>query len=156
MKYRRSTPNERVWCITQLAKLSFNHSIGRTHSWRWWKIIYSYLWYLSSPRIQNKIIMPNPTLTNALTHAIKYSVFSGVFDAGGCSYHTFHVFPRWDALCNVTTASATVGTPPCEWAQLKVLSRAIHVIFSLPKIGGVVRSMWDIKQRSRGAFFVAP
>ena len=26
--------NERVWCTTQLAKLSFNHSNGRTHSWR--------------------------------------------------------------------------------------------------------------------------
>ena len=26
--------NERVWCITQLEKLSFNYSIGRTHSWR--------------------------------------------------------------------------------------------------------------------------
>ena len=25
---------ERVWCTTQLAKLSFNHSHGRTHSWR--------------------------------------------------------------------------------------------------------------------------
>ena len=25
---------ERVWCTTQLAKLSFNHSNGRTHSWR--------------------------------------------------------------------------------------------------------------------------
>ena len=24
---------ERVWCTTQLAKLSFNHSIGRTRSW---------------------------------------------------------------------------------------------------------------------------
>ena len=24
---------ERVWCTTQLAKLSFNHSNGRTHSW---------------------------------------------------------------------------------------------------------------------------
>ena len=34
MKYRISTPNERVWCTTQLAKLSFNHPIGRTHSWR--------------------------------------------------------------------------------------------------------------------------
>ena len=29
-----STSNERVWCTTQLAKLSSNHSIGRTHSWR--------------------------------------------------------------------------------------------------------------------------
>ena len=28
------TSNERVWCTTQLAKLSFNHSIGRTHSLR--------------------------------------------------------------------------------------------------------------------------
>ena len=36
MKYRISTSNERVWCTTQLAKLSFNHSIGRTHSWRFW------------------------------------------------------------------------------------------------------------------------
>ena len=34
MKYRISTSNERVWCTTQLAKLSFNDSIGRTHSWR--------------------------------------------------------------------------------------------------------------------------
>ena len=34
MKCRIRTPNERVWCITQLAKLSSNHSIGRTHSWR--------------------------------------------------------------------------------------------------------------------------
>ena len=33
MKYRISTSNERVWYTTQLAKLSFNHSIGRTHSW---------------------------------------------------------------------------------------------------------------------------
>ena len=31
---RISTPNERVWCTTQLAKLSFNHAIDRTHSWR--------------------------------------------------------------------------------------------------------------------------
>ena len=36
MKYRISTSNERVWCTTQLAKLSFNHSIGRTHSWRFY------------------------------------------------------------------------------------------------------------------------
>ena len=34
MKYRISTPNERVWCMTQLAKSSFNHSIGRIPSWR--------------------------------------------------------------------------------------------------------------------------
>ena len=34
MKYRIGTSNERVWCTTQLVKLSFIHSIGRTHSWR--------------------------------------------------------------------------------------------------------------------------
>ena len=34
MKYRRSAPNERVWCTTQLAKFCCSHSIGRTHSWR--------------------------------------------------------------------------------------------------------------------------
>ena len=33
MKYRISASNERVWCTTQLAKLNFNHLIGRTHSW---------------------------------------------------------------------------------------------------------------------------
>ena len=32
MKNRKSTPNERAGCVTQLAKLSFNHSIDRTHS----------------------------------------------------------------------------------------------------------------------------
>ena len=34
MKHRISSSNERVWCTTQLAKSSFNHSICRTHSWR--------------------------------------------------------------------------------------------------------------------------
>ena len=34
MKYRINTSNERVWRTTQLAKLSFNHSNGLTHSWR--------------------------------------------------------------------------------------------------------------------------
>ena len=34
MKYRISTSNERVLCTTQVAKLSFNHSLGRTHSFR--------------------------------------------------------------------------------------------------------------------------
>ena len=28
------TPNEHVWCTTELSRWSFNHSIGRTHSWR--------------------------------------------------------------------------------------------------------------------------
>ena len=39
MKYRRNTSNEHVWCTTPLAKLSLNHSNGRTHSWRFstWK-----------------------------------------------------------------------------------------------------------------------
>ena len=32
--YKIRTSDESVWCTTQLAKLSFNHSIGRTHSWR--------------------------------------------------------------------------------------------------------------------------
>ena len=45
MKYRVSTPNECVWCITQLAKLGFDHSIGRTHSWRF-SIFYKILMYL--------------------------------------------------------------------------------------------------------------
>ena len=36
MKYRISTSNERVWCTTWRAKLSFNHKIGRTHSGRFW------------------------------------------------------------------------------------------------------------------------
>ena len=34
MKYRISTSDERARCTTQLAKLNFNHSTGRTHSWR--------------------------------------------------------------------------------------------------------------------------
>ena len=34
MKYRIRTSNKRVWGTTQLAKLRFNHSNGRTRSWR--------------------------------------------------------------------------------------------------------------------------
>ena len=66
------------------------------------------------------------------------SFFCGVFDAGGYSYHIFHVFP----------AEVPSATPQAQALQLdlrrvnernqKVLSRAIHVIFSLPKIGGGV------------------
>ena len=42
MKCRISSSNERVWCTTQLAKLRFNHSIVRTHSWpfQFWYIFY--------------------------------------------------------------------------------------------------------------------
>ena len=43
MKYRISTSNKRDWCTTQLAKLSFNHSIGCTHSWRFSKNIRIYM-----------------------------------------------------------------------------------------------------------------
>ena len=32
--FRLQIWSKRVWCTTQLAKLSFNHSHGRTHSWR--------------------------------------------------------------------------------------------------------------------------
>ena len=32
MKYGLRTSNERVWCTAQLAKLSFYHSINRSHS----------------------------------------------------------------------------------------------------------------------------
>ena len=46
MKYRTSTSNERVWCTKQLAKLSFNHSIGRAHSWRF--SIFSFFWWKRS------------------------------------------------------------------------------------------------------------
>ena len=34
-----------VWCTTQLAKLSFNHSNGRTHSWRFWLNLRYNCWY---------------------------------------------------------------------------------------------------------------
>ena len=44
MKYRLSTSNERVWCTTQFAKLSFNHSIGRTHSWRSSTFYKTFVW----------------------------------------------------------------------------------------------------------------
>ena len=95
--------------------------------------------YISSPRMQKMNKYTQPNATNPLTHAIRYSVFiSGVFDAGGCSYHIFHVFPRWGALCNAAIAGATVGLRRVNERNQKVLSRAIHVIFSLPKMGGVV------------------
>ena len=39
--------NERVWCTMRLAKLSFNHSIGFTHTWRF-SIFYKIRWFCSS------------------------------------------------------------------------------------------------------------
>ena len=91
--------------------------------------------YFVSPNAENIYTQPNPT--NKLTHAINIQGFSGVFDAGGCSYHMFHVFP----------AEVRSATPQLQALQLdlrrvnernrKLLSRAIHVIFSSPKIGEV-------------------
>ena len=48
MKYRIRTSNECIWCTTQLAKLSFNHSIGRTHSWRF-STFYSFFYFFMPP-----------------------------------------------------------------------------------------------------------
>ena len=45
MTYRISTSNEGVWCTRQLAKFSFNHSVGRTHSWRFSTFYKIRTWY---------------------------------------------------------------------------------------------------------------
>ena len=60
MKYRISTSNERVWYTTQLAKLSFNHSIGRTHSWRF------STFFIRAKRVSNWYI---PKKKSARVHA---------------------------------------------------------------------------------------
>ena len=90
--------------------------------------------------MQKIIKCTQPNATNPLPHAIDFSVlFSGVFDAGGCSYHFFFTF---------SAAEVPSATPQPQALQLglrrvnernqKVLSRAIHVISSLPEMGGVV------------------
>ena len=41
-RVNRTILYERVWCTTQLAKLSFNHSNGCTHSWRFSTFLHTY------------------------------------------------------------------------------------------------------------------
>ena len=61
----------KIWCTTQLAKLSFNHSHGRTHSWRklwvrpieyrWKKCCHCHL-SLNTPRLLvTKYFVEEPT-----------------------------------------------------------------------------------------------
>ena len=90
--------------------------------------------------MQKIIKCTQPNATNPLPHAIDFSVlFSGVFDAGGCSYHFFFTF---------SAAEVPSATPQPQALQLglrrvnernqKVFFKVIHILFSLPKIGGVV------------------
>ena len=90
--------------------------------------------------MQKIIKCTQPNATNPLPHAIDFSVlFSGVFDAGGCSYHFFFTF---------SAAEVPSATPQPQALQLglrrvnernqKALSGAIHATLSLAKIGAVV------------------
>ena len=96
-KLRRiSTPNERVWGTTQLAKLSFNHSIDCTHSWRF-SIFYTSVTYkMKTP--------PLFTLTLEVQYAIQVRASllapNGVVrrrvpalgEHGGVAFHTINVY----------------------------------------------------------------
>ena len=66
------------------------------------------------------------------------SFFCGVFDAGGYSYHIFHVFPAEVPSATPQPQALQLDLRRVNECNQKVLSGAIHVIFSLPKIGGVV------------------
>ena len=66
-----------VWCATQLANLSFNHSIGRAHSWRFstfyknrnllyvdfWQYIYQVL--IIKPKTKTKWILKTYTYSSS-------------------------------------------------------------------------------------------
>ena len=75
-----------------------------------------------------------------VAHRIYISThFPGVFDAGGCFYHFFHVFPRRGALCNAATTGATYS-----WVSVVIMSaikrycRELSIGYSsLPKVGVV-------------------
>ena len=105
--------------------------------------MYSYLRYISSPRMQKIDSYTQLNPTNPLTHAVEYSVF-------------FLAFSTRVAVAIIFFTISPVGvpseTPQPQALQLdprrvnkrnqKVLSRAIHVeISSLSKIGGVVCEM---------------
>ena len=72
MKHRISTPDERVWCITQRAKLSFYHSIGRTYGWRFSIFIKSDLVLLIVRNVANVVYEPwrRPDLTIFFLHGL--------------------------------------------------------------------------------------
>ena len=97
IKNRWSTSNERVWCTTQLAKLSFNHSIGRTHSWRF------SIFYCKKPLCLSSIVARNAPesvyyyrLSERVQHCSKEIPM--YYLAGRCSprnRHTFEIYSDW-------------------------------------------------------------
>ena len=80
MKYRISTSNERVRCTTQLATSSFNHSIGRTHSWRFPTFYFKKSWKtsaVSSCRIATYMLgtfEPEETSMDACKFPLRYDI----------------------------------------------------------------------------------
>ena len=81
-----STSNERVWCITHLGILNFNHLVGRTHSWRfhpflkWWAGRYQFtikmescLWKVNVRAFRSRVVCRRqrvpPCVKNKMTAA---------------------------------------------------------------------------------------
>lgn len=92
MEHSTSMPNERVWCITQRAKLSFNHSIRHTHSWRF-QFLFCFKilgWFFRVHMRWNPQYalggLPERFSSNYITRSILGQVLGGLSDAidGSC------------------------------------------------------------------------
>ena len=81
MKYRISTSNERVWRTAQRAKLSFNNSIGHTHSWRvnGWNSTLQAAWYIRHvEHSYNMFLWTKPTIWLLILSFTKKSFARGL------------------------------------------------------------------------------
>ena len=146
MKYRLSTSNERVWCTTQIAKLSFNHSIGRTHSRRF-STFYRALKNSGAYKKRNN-------KKKTIQH-----IFLALSTPVAVSYHSFHVVPRWGALCNTATTSATYNwiSVVVTMSAIKRYCRELSIeYFSLPKIGAVCEISSKERDGSSSLLLKAP
>ena len=110
MKYRISTPNERVWCTTQLAKLSFNHSIGRTHSWRFsFFFIKNYSYDYAATKIPHNIqIVPPQRKGQGKSTPFRGKLLG--FSVGSCSQF---LTGRWLGIEDYAMYGVLTWSTPC-------------------------------------------
>ena len=156
MKYRIRPSNERVWCTTQLAKLSFNHSIGRTHSSRF---TFFYKWILPKTGIPGHFGAKNSYIlkpsTNHTPGALRFaSLTSYLFSAWKGQAHL--VMSTVSSFCRVTGRRHRVS--PCRSAYfaspwwlltLDLRRRSRETAYLFPE------SWWHLTMRgSRGSLFM--
>ena len=127
--------------IKRLAKMSFNHSFGRTHSWRLWKLIYSYLQNISSPRLQKINDTPNQ-LHKIYIHDI-YTGYISRVPAGCCDKQILI-----SLACPACNPQSTHAPPPRQWGCQRTHASTSVLLMSTGVFLLIVAGKCDWRSRS--------